>query len=88
MRNPVENESFDKFGHEISLVKACLGIQSGGTPLEPYCARPLLTWRRVLRTIIMLPCFPLFLSVVSSSYNHVNLLCEPRPSGNQVDCYR
>ena len=32
MGNHVENESFDEFGHEISLVKGVQIMRSGGTP--------------------------------------------------------
>ena len=53
----VENLSFDELEPEISWVKGVLGVQTGGTSPEAF-RRPLGTWRRVLRTIHVLDCFP------------------------------
>ena len=38
--SPIENESFDELGHEISLVKGCPSYQSGGTPPLGSLAAP------------------------------------------------
>ena len=46
----VENSSFDELESEISWIKGGPGLQTGGTPPRPIW-RPLVTWRRVLRTI-------------------------------------
>ena len=46
----VENSSFGQLDPEISLVKGVSGTPSGGPPLRPIW-RPLVTWRRVLRTM-------------------------------------
>ena len=46
----VEFLFFHRFAVEISSVKGGVGVQTGGPPLEPVW-RPMVTWRRVLRTI-------------------------------------
>ena len=51
MRINIEISSFGELLGEISGVKGVPKLQTGGPPSEPIW-RPLVTWRRVLRTII------------------------------------
>ncbi len=46
----VEISSYGELQGEISGIKGVSGPQTGGPPPEPMW-RPLLTWRRVLRTM-------------------------------------
>ena len=48
----IEIDSFDELCPWITWIQRAPGHLGGGTPPEPYYARPLLTWRRVLRTIV------------------------------------
>ncbi len=52
MTSDIEFVSFYELHQYILWIKGPPGHQSGGTPPEPYYAPPLLTWRRVLRTIM------------------------------------
>ena len=52
MRIYKEIYSFDELCPWIIWIQRAPGLLGGGTPSRPYYARPMLTWRRVLRTSI------------------------------------